>query len=598
MIAVLGMPLLAQAQTGEPEPAHGVAMYGKPALPAGFSHLPYANPDAPKGGRVIYAAPGTFNTISPFTISGTPALGVWGSMALSGTVIESLMARSYDEPFTLYGLIAESIRMPEDRSWVEFRVDPQARFSDGRPVTAEDVVFSWELLRDRGRPNHRDYYSKVARAEITDARTVRFDLTGADNFELPLILGLMPVLPRHAIDPETFQDWSFAPMIGSGPYVVADVQPGRSLTLKRNPGYWAANKPVMRGLHNFDEIHIDYYRDGNTMFEAFRRHLYDLRIEADATRWTTGYDFPAVRDGQVVLDTFRTETPKPMHAFVFNTRRAPFRDVRVREALGYLFDFEWVNANLFGNVFARTASYYHGSELSALGRPASEREQELLAPYRDEVRADIMDGTWRVPQSDGSGRDRTMLRKALGLLRDAGWTLSGGALRNADGQQMSFEILIRSKDQERVALAYVSALQRAGINATVRLADATQFEQRLLGYEFDMTVYSWSSSLSPGNEQRLYWGSGGAENPGTRNYMGVNSKGVDAMIGAIVDARTREDLVAATRALDRLLLSGFYVVPLYHAPEVWIARWKRIGMPEKASLFGPLSETWWQEAAP
>ncbi|GGE45844.1 ABC transporter substrate-binding protein [Agaricicola taiwanensis] len=594
-----GMLLLAPvASTGQEggaeavQPSHAIAMHGEPALPPIFQHFPYADPRAPKGGQIVYGVQGTFDSLNPFVIQGLPALGV------SGNVVESLMARSYDEPFTLYGLIAESIRVPKDRSWVEFRIDDRAQFSDGRSITAEDVVFSWQLLKNKGRPNHRLYYSKVAKAEALDQKTVRFDLAGAEDRELPLILGMMPILAKHVTDPETFEAGGWEPLLGSGPYVIDEVRRGESLTLTRNPRYWAADHAATRGHNNFDKIRYDYYRDANTLFEAFKRGLVDLRIETEPGRWMSGYDFPGVRDGKVVMEELETGTPKGMNGFVFNTRRPLFSDVRVREALGLLFDFEWMNANLFGGAYSRTSSYFEGSELTASGRPASPAENALLTPFEGVVRDDILAGTWRPSVSDGSGRDRRALARALNLFAEAGWAPSNGALRR-DGKRFAFEIMVRTKDQERVALAYAKSLERAGIMASVRLIDALQFERRLAEREFDMTVYFWLSSLSPGNEQSLYWSSAAADQPGSRNYAGVDEPAADAMIAAILGAETRENLVTATRALDRVLLSGFYTVPLYHAPKQWLARWSRIDHPIRNSLFGPIFETWWhKEPAP
>ncbi|MGQ4272893.1 extracellular solute-binding protein [Terrihabitans sp. B22-R8] len=582
------IPALVRAETDViHRPA--IAMHGEPALAAGFAHFPYVNPDAPVGGRLVQGVLGTFDSLNPFVVQGAAPAGI------NNNVIEPLMARSYDEPFTLYGLLAESVAVPEDRSFVEFRLNPAARFSDGRPVTAEDVVFSWQLLRDHGRPNHRTYYSKVAKAEIRDERTVRFDLAAEADRELPLILGLLPVLARHTIDPNAFELQGLKPLIGSGRYVISNVQAGRSFTLVRNPNYWGTNVPAMRGVGNFGEMRFDFYRDANTLFDAFRKGLIDIRPETDPARWASGYDGPALRDGRIRKEEFDSGAPKPMNAFVLNTRRPLFRDAGVREALSVLFDFEWANANLFHAAYARTGSFFEGSELSALDRPASAKERALLAAFPERVRDDVLDGSWQPMKTDGSGRDRGQLRAALGLFEKAGWQLRDGKLRNADGEPFRFELLVRSRDQERIALAYARDLARAGVQADVRIADNIAFESRLLSYDFDATAYIWDNSLSPGNEQTFYWGSSAADAPGTRNYMGAREPAIDAMIDAIVQARSREDLVEAARALDRLLISGFYVVPLYHLPKKWIARWDHIGHPAEAPLYGPIPETWWRE---
>ena len=564
-------------------------MHGEPAWGRTFSHPTYANPAAPKGGRLTQGVLGAFDSLNPLIVMGLPAANI------RNYVIESLLARGYDEPFTLYGLLARTVATDAARTFVVFDLDPAAHFSDGKPLTPEDVIFSWKILRDKGRPNHRTYYAKVVKAEIVGERAVRFDLTGANDRELPLILGLMPVLARHAIDPATFENTSFTPLIGTGPYIVSEVKPGDSVTFKRNPNYWGRDLPINRGLWNFDEIRYDYYRDGNTYFEAFKKGLYDARSESDPGRWQTAYNFPAMRDGKVVKETFPYGLPKGMRGLAMNTRRSQFADVRVREALNFLFDFEWLNHNFFFDLYSRTASYFDGCELSAHGVPANARERELLKPFPGVVRADIMQGKWSPPKTDGSGRDRKMLRHALGLFRAAGYAIKGTTLTHlASGRPFGFEILCNTRDQERVALAYTRSLKLAGIDARVRSVDATQFERRRIAFDFDMMEYLWDQSLSPGNEQLFYWGSAAADQQGTRNYMGVKSKAIDAMIAAMLSAQKQEDFVSAIRALDRVLLSGFYVVPLYFPPLQWVARWTRVEHPQHTSLYGYLPETWWQ----
>jgi peptide/nickel transport system substrate-binding protein len=582
--------------TSDARPAdarHGIAMHGEPALPKGFTSLRYADPAARKGGRLVQGVLGTFDSLNPLIVKGLPV------QAIRGYVVESLMARGYDEPFTLYGLLARTIETDAERRYVTFHLDPAARFSDGAPVTAEDVVFSWQLLRDKGRPNHRTYYAKVAKAEALDAATVHFDLAGSNDRELPLILGLMPVLPKHAVDPATFEETTFNKPIGSGPYVVAAVDPGKSVTLRRNPAYWGNALAINRGLWNFDTVRFDYYRDANSHFEAFKKGLFDVRAETDPGRWETAYNFPAARDGRVVKESFMSGLPKGMSGFVFNTRQPAFADIRVREAITLMFDFEWINHNFFFDRYRRTDSYFVGSELSAHGRPANDRERALLAPFPDAVRADIMAATWSPPVNDGSGRDRATLKRALDLFSSAGYELKGTELiERASGRQLGFEILVATRDQERLALAFARSLRRAGIDAKVRFVDAVQYDRRRLTFEFDMIQYHWDQSLSPGNEQAFYWGSAAADEQGSRNYMGVKSAAIDALIAAMLRAHEREDFVAAVRALDRVLLSGNYVVPLFHLPEQWVARWAAIKRPQATSLFGYLPETWWREPSP
>jgi peptide/nickel transport system substrate-binding protein len=585
------------------EPRHAIAMHGEPALPPGFTHFPYVNPDAPRGGRLVQGVLGSFDSLNPFIVKGLPPQGVRaplvsGANVIANYVVESLMVRGYDEPFTLYGLMAQSVETDAARSFVTFTLDPAARFSDGKPVTADDVVFSWQLLRDHGRPNHRTYYAKVVKAEALAERVVRFDFGASEDRELPLILALMPVLAKHAVNPETFEETSMTPPIGSGPYVVGRVDAGKSITLTRNPDYWAKDLGVNRGAWNFDEIRIDYYRDQNSFHEAFKKGLFDLRKEDDPGRWQTGYDFPALRDGRVVKESFSSGLPKPTYNFVFNTRRAIFADIRVREAIGLLFDFEWVNRSIFFDLYRRSAGFFEGSELSARGRPADARERALLAPYPDAVRADVMDGTWAPPRTDGSGRDRDALRRALALLASAGYELRGTELvETRSGKPFSFEILCLNRDEERLALLFASQLKRAGITAQVRLADAVAYEARRIAFDFDMIQGRWDQSLSPGNEQAFYWSSAAADGNGSRNYMGLKSEAADAMIAELLKAQTRDEVVAAVRALDRVLISNFFVVPLFHAPEQWIARWAHVRHPAAISLHGTIPETWWRADA-
>ena len=586
----LAFALLAFPGVAAAEPKHAIAMHGEPKWPASFTHAPYANPQAPKGGRLTQGVLGTFDSLNPFIVKGL-ALS-----AVRGYVVESLMARGYDEPFTLYGLIANSVETDTARNIVTFTMNPAARFSDGRKVTAEDVVFSWALLRDRGRPNHRTYYNKVVKAEAIGADVVRFDLTGSNDRELPLILGLMPVLPKHLIDPEKFEETTLAPIIGSGPYVIGTVDAGRSVSLMRNPDYWGRDLPINRGLWNFDEIRYDYYRDGNAHIEAFKRNLYDVRSENDPSRWVKEYDIPALKEGRLIKEVFPTGLPKVYSGLVFNTRRPIFADIRVREAIGLLFDFEWVNKNFYFGLYERSASYFQGSELSSAGSPATPKEIALLAPYPGAVREDVLNGKWKPAAADGSGRDRETLKRALTLLEEAGYWLDGTELRNRQTREpFSFELMVTTKEQERIGLAFVRDLKRAGITLRVRVVDAVQFDRRRLTYDYDMIENKWDQSLSPGNEQLFYWSSAAADNDGTRNYMGVKSPAIDGLIGKMLEATEREDFVAAIRAIDRVLVSGFYCVPLFHLPDQWVARWSHIEHPATTPIIGYLPETWWRK---
>ncbi|WP_315712001.1 MULTISPECIES: extracellular solute-binding protein [unclassified Bradyrhizobium] len=570
-----------------------IAMHGHPALPADFDHMAYANPDAPKGGRLVWGLLGTFDSLNPFIVRGIAV------QQIRSYVVESLLTRGNDEPFTLYGLLAKTVETDENRTYVTFRIDPRARFSDGSRVRAEDVAFSFALLRDHGRPNHRQYYGKVARVDVLDPLTIRFDFGGAEDRELPLILGLMPILAKHATDLASFEDTTMTAPLGSGPYRVTAVQPGSSVTLTRNPDYWGRDLPVNRGLWNFDEVRLDYYRESNGQFEAFKRGLYDFRVETEPLRWHDGYDFPAARNGEVIRDNFTSGMPQPSQFLVFNTRRPVFADVKVRRALTLLFDFEWINRNYFFGLYRRSGGYFAGSELSAYGRPADAAELELLKPYAAQIPPDIMDGSYRLPITDGSGRDRATLKAALDLLGEAGYGFDGTVLRyRTTRAPLAFEILVTTRDQERIALAYAGSLKRAGINASVRVVDPVQFDQRRLSFEFDMIQNRWDQSLSPGNEQAFYWGSEAADRTGTRNYMGAKDPAIDAMIAALLRARDRPEFISTVRALDRTLMAGFYAIPVLNAAEEWIARWNRIERPERTALTGALPESWWQRPEP
>jgi peptide/nickel transport system substrate-binding protein len=572
------------------EPAQGLAMHGEPREAAGFTHFPYANPDAPKGGRAAFAVQGSFDSLNPLIVKGVAAEGV------REYVYESLLARAYDEPFSLYGLIAESVETPDDRSFVEFTLHPDAKFSDGTPITVADVMFSHALLKEHGRPNHRSYYKKVSKVVETGPNKVKFTFDGSGDREMPLIMGLMPVLPRHLIDPERFEKTTLAAPVGSGPYKVAKIDPGKSISFQRDPNYWGRDLPVNRGHYNFDEIKFDYYRDGGSMFEAFKSGLVRLRKEEDPTRWTEGYTFPALRDGRVVKEELPVETPAGMTALVFNTRRPIFADQRVREALIKLFDFEWVNRTLYHGQYARTESYFDRSDLSSDGRPADAAERALLAPFAGEVKPAIIDGTFSFPVSDGTGENREGRAEALRLLEAAGYRLTGGKLLNiATGEPFKFEILATTRAQERLLLTYARALKQVGIEARIRQIDSAQYQRRKQTYDFDMIQYSWPVSLSPGNEQSFRWGSEGATTEGTFNYPGVRSEGVDAMIEAVLKAEDRPGFVTAVRALDRLLLSGDYVIPLFHLPRQWVAHWSDLKRPDTTPLYGYQIDTWWVE---
>ncbi|PPE79979.1 ABC transporter substrate-binding protein [Kaistia algarum] len=580
------------------EPAHAIAMHGDPALPAGFDHLPYADPNAPKGGTVTYAYVGTYDSVNPFIVKSatTTSRGIW-DVALGNNVFESLLVRNRDEAFSLYGLLADSVDMPDDRTSIAFTIDPKAHFSDGQPVTVDDVLFTVDLLKEKGRPIYKTWYSQVEKTEKIGDRGIKFTFKdGGENRELPLLIGLMPILPKHAIDPETFDQSTLKPMIGSGPYVMGEIKPGERFVLQRDPNYWGKDLPVKRGFDNFDEIRIDYYRDRNVMFEAFKKGLYDVNPEGDPANWLHNYDFPAAADGRVVKETVRNGLPKGMLGLAMNTRRPMFADVRARKALAMLFDFESVNKNLFSGAYSRNGSFFQDSVLSSLGVPASDIEKKLLAPFPDAVEPDVMAGTYKPTVSDGSGGDRKVLRTALDLLEQAGYKLAGNQLVDSAGQPFAFEILLQDREQEKVGLAYARTLQRIGIEATTRTVDSTQYQRRVQDFDFDVIQTSWPASLSPGNEQGNRWSSTNVDVPGSFNYVGAKSPAIDAMLAALLAAKSQEDFVAAVRALDRVLISGHYVVPLYYLPEQWIAHWARVDHPQTQSVNGYTLSTWF--AAP
>lgn len=587
LMCLLAAPLLLAPAAGpQAAPRHGIAMHGAPALPADAPHFPHVNPDAPKGGTLVEAHTGTFDSFNPFTLKGSPAKGL-------DLVFESLLERSPDEPFTLYAQIAESVETPPDRSWVEFTLDPRARFQDGTPVTVDDVVFSLETLRDKGRPNYRTYYANVARIERPGPRRVRFVFAPGTNRELPLILGLMPVLPKARYEGERFEEASLEPPLGSGPYRLGRVDPGRSVSYVRDPDHWGRDLPVNRGRFNFDQVRYDYFRDRSIAFEAFKKGLIDIWFEPAPERWARNYGFPAVRQGRVRREEIPHGRAIGMYGFALNARRAKFADVRVRKALMLAFDFDWVNKVYFHGVYRRMTSFFENSELAAKG-PATAAERELLARFPGSVEPEVLEHGFVPPESDGDGNNRANLLAAAELLRQAGWRIEGLRLINAHtGKHFAFEILLNRPEDERIALAYRRWLERLGIEATVRTVDTAQYIQRIETYDFDVIINRFGASLSPGNEQHFYWGSRGVELPGTRNYPGIDSPAVDALIEDITAARTREELTAAVRALDRVLLSGYYVVPLYYLPLDYVASWARLARPERTPLYGVDLTTWW-----
>ncbi|MCY3879884.1 MAG: extracellular solute-binding protein [Rhodobacteraceae bacterium] len=567
-------------------------MYGEPALPSGFSELPYVNPDAPPGGRITFGASGSFDSLNPWIVKGRAP---W---ALRSLIYEPLMGRNWDEPFSLYGLLAESIETDEARSWVEFTLRPEARFSDGTPVTVEDVMWSFEILGTEGHPRYRTAWKKLAGMEQTGPRSIRFTLNTVDR-ELPLILGLRPILRKADWEGREFGESAMHVPIGSGPYILDGFEAGRYLSFKRNPEYWGNHLGFNRGRHNFEEIRHEYFGDGGVVFEAFKAGEISSYREWNSAKWENQYDFPAVRSGDVVKSLIPHQRPSGIRGFVFNTRRQIFEDWRVRDALIHAFNFEFINNTLNDGLQPRITSYFSNSELGMREGPAEGRVHELLSGFVDELHEGALEG-YRLPQSDGSERNRGNIRKALERFEEAGWTVADdGVLRNADGIAFSFEILLVQGSAETLAITNIfsEALKRLGVDVHVTVIDSAQYKERTTEYDFDMAWYRRAMSLSPGNEQKLYWGSEGVELPGTRNWMGLASPAVESMIDEMLAARSKEDFIAAVRALDRLLTTGRYVIPVWYSDHSRIAHRKELKFPDKLPIYGDWigfqPDVWW-----
>lgn len=574
-------------------------MYGEPALPQGFANLPYVNPDAPRGGTIRLAEPGSFDSLKPWILKGNPAWPVSVHLA------ETLMYRSLDEPFTLYGLLAESVETDPDRSWVEFTLRPEARFSDGSPVTVEDVMWSYRTLGEEGHPRYRSVWSKIARMEQTGERSIRFTFSEKDR-ELAMLMGMRPVLKKAQWDGKDFTQSSLEIPIGSSPYVIAAVDPGRSVTFRRNPDYWGKDLPLNRGLHNLDVIRYDYFGDANAMFEAFKAGEIQAWRELSPLRWDKEFGFPAIRDGRVVQDEIPNRRPSGIMGLVMNTRNPVFADWRVRQAMIEAFNFPFINATLNGGREPRITSYFSNSDLAMRPGPATGREAALLAPFA----ADLLPGTiegYTLPEGSDRALDRPGLRRAIALLEQAGWTVTDGVLSDAEGRPFRFEILLNqsgtamrsASETQQIVDIYAHALRNLGITPRVTLLDSAQYIERTNNYRFDMTWYERALSLSPGNEQTLYWGHQGVATPGSRNWMGMNSPAAEAMINAMINARTPEDYTAAVRALDRILTAGRYVVPVSFSPVSRLARSADLQYPDRIPLYGDwpgfLPDTWWQK---
>ena len=578
------------------DPSHGIAMYGQPALPPDFVSLPYVNPQAPTGGRLVEGNTGGFDSLNPFIRKGTVP---WQFRFLTH---ESLMARNLDEPFTLYGLLAESVETPEDRSWVEFTLRPQARFSDGSPVTVADVIWSFETLGTQGHPRYRGFHRKLASITQTGPRSVRLSFNTEDR-ELALIAGLRPILKKAQWEGRDFTATTIHDVpIGSAPYVVNDYEQGRYVRLTRNPEYWGRDLPIRQGIANLDEIRIEFFGDSTVLFEAFKAQELSFYRDFNAESWASEYGFPAVARGDVVQSEIQHQRPTGMTGYVMNTRRPQFQDWRVREALIHAFNFAYINDTLTGGRQDRIGSYFSNSELGLQPGAASGKVADLLAPFAKTLLPGTLEG-YTLPAGDTRPRNRKDLRRAMELLQQAGWTVQDGVLRNPEGQRFAFEILLRQGDTTGQAIfnIYAQAMERLGIQMTLSTVDNAQYAEREREYDFDMIYFRRDLSLSPGNEQKLYWGSAGVDTPGTRNLMGMNSPAAEAMIDAMLTAQDRTDFIAAARALDRILTAGRYVIPIWSFGPDRIAHSKALHYPKTIPIYGArtgwVPDAWWSQEA-
>ena len=592
--ATAGLWLCAAAIPAFAEPKHGIAMYGDPALPPDFVSLPYANPAAPAGGRIVFGESGSFDSLNPFILKGRAP---WGQ---SGLTVETLLGRSYDEPFTLYGLLAESVDTDAARSYVEFTLRPEARFADDSPVTAEDVLWTFQTLGTVGHPRYLNSWAKIASAEITGPRSVKFTFNVEDR-ELPLILGLRPVLQKAQWEGKDFTESTLEAPIGSGPYTVGKFETGRFISFVKNPDWWGKDLAFNKGRHNLDEVRYDYFGDGGVVFEAFKAGEITSYRETNAAKWDEQYNFPAVQSGAIVKSEIPHSRPSGIDGFVMNTRRDKFQDWRVREALILAFNFEQINTTITAGTAPRIQSYFHNSVLGMEpGARATGRELELLQPFADTLPPGTLEG-YALPVAEGA-TNRKNIRAAKALLEQAGWVAdTAGVLRNAEGTAFAFDILLTNGASEVITIAniYIEALKPLGITANLVTIDSAQMTERTNAYDFDMTHMIRNMSLSPGNEQTFYWGSAGVTEPGSRNLMGMNSPAAEAMIATLLRATSQEDFIAATRALDRILTAGRYVVPFWFSKHSRLAHVKELKFPATLPVYGDWPgfqpDVWWYE---
>ncbi len=596
----------AWADDGPITRSHAIAILAKPALPENFPHFPYVNPDAPKGGEVTLASIGTFDSFNPFILRGTSAAGQvspWvilpggsGSGSSIGHIWESLLASSADEVSTGYGHIAQTIEMPASKLWVAFELRPEAKFSDGVPLTAEDVAWTYNTLLAQGRPSFRIQMADVKDVVVENPHRVVFHFKSNENRELPLILGGIPILPKHFFEGRDFTKPLVDPPVGSGPYRVASFELGRSVVFERRPDWWAANLPTAKGTNNFDRVRIEYFRDTTVAMEAFKAGQTDLRSENISKNWATAYDFPAVQKGLVIKGNFKHHLPTGMQGYIMNTRRPVFANPLVRQAMDEAFDFEWTNKNLFYNSYVRTTSYFSNSDLASSGIPEGD-ELKLLEPYRKELPPAMFTEPFKLPVTDGSGNNREQLRRALKLLEEAGLTVKDRKLVDKNGQQMSFTILLDDPSLERPALPYVQQLQKLGIDARVRTVDPAQYQHLTDDFDFDMTMIVYPQSDIPGNELRDYFTCAAAKAQGSGNWGGICDPAVDALVERVVTAQDRQTLTTAARALDRVLLWRWYLVPNWDSNAFHVAYWDRFGHPDKPIRQGFNFDTWWVDPA-
>ena len=569
--------------------AHAIAMHGEPKYPDSFQYVDYANPDAPKGGKIILSSTGSYDSFNPFILKGTAAAGI-------GNLYETLTTGSSDEAFTEYGLIAKTIEWPDDRSWVAFTIREEAVWHDGKKISPEDVIWTFNTLMEKGHPFYKYYYGDVVEVIQENDNKVRFNFKGNTNLELPLIVGQLPVLPKHYWTNKNFEETSMDIPIGSGPYKIKNFDAGRTITYELDSDYWGKNIPIKKGTENFGVIQYEYYKDRSIEREAFKSGDIDLFSENTSKDWATSYDTPAVQNGLIKKELIEHQNPQGMQGFAFNTRKEIFEDKRVREALSYAFDFEWTNKNLFYNAYKRTNSFFENSELASSGVPSG-RELDLLNDYRELLPQKLFQEEYNPPKTDGSGFMRKELQEATKLLQDAGWELQEGKLINKkSGSKFEFELLLVSPAFERIVLPFKDNLAKLGIDVSVRTIDSAQYQNRLDGFDFDMIVSTFSQSLSPGNEQRNFWGSDAAKTNGSRNIIGISNEVIDSLIEKVISAKDREDLIVTTRALDRVLLWNHYVIPQWHISAYRTLYWDIFDKPSVRPKYSLGTHTWWVDA--